>query len=151
LAVWLFTTLKAEQISDVLEIEQASFQHPWNRRSFEDEFASRDAAHYAVLDSERRCMIGYLFVRIVSREMHLMKIAVAPRWRRNGVAAWTLEQCFAKARRRGIEKVILEVRASNRAAISLYAKLGFSGIGIRQRYYSDTGENALVMAKNLDP
>jgi ribosomal-protein-alanine N-acetyltransferase len=150
LAVWLFTTLKAEQISDVLEIEEASFQHPWNRQVFENELACRDAAHYAVFDSECRRMIGYLFVRIISREMHLMKIAVAPRWRRGGVAAWTLKQCFAKARRQGIEKVILEVRATNRAAIGLYAKLGFSRVGIRKRYYSDTGENALVMAKNLD-
>ena len=150
MTVWLFTTLKAEHLAEVLKIENASFQHPWHRRAFENELACTDAAQYAVLAPGDRRIIGYLFVRIVSREMHLLKIAVAPRWRRRGVAAWTLKQCFAGARRKGIEQVILEVRATNRAAIGLYFTLGFAVIGTRRRYYSDTGEDALVMAKKLD-
>ncbi|KPJ76457.1 MAG: hypothetical protein AMJ54_11535 [Deltaproteobacteria bacterium SG8_13] len=150
MTVWWFATLKAEQLDEVLEIEQASFQRPWNRRAFEDEFACRDAVHYAVLSPGSRRIIGYLFVRAMSSEMHLLKIAVAPRWRRCGVAAWALRQCFEKARSRGFERMVLEVRATNRAAIGLYVKLGFSKIGTRSRYYADTGEDALVMAKLLE-
>ena len=150
MTVWWFTTLKAEQLDEVLQIEEASFQRPWNRQAFQAEFAHRDSAHYAVLSSSSRRVIGYLFVRYVAGEIHLLKIAVTPRWRRSGVAAWALKQCFEKARRRGVQKMILEVRASNRKAIGLYTKLGFSRIGIRHQYYSDTGEDALVMAKKLD-
>jgi ribosomal-protein-alanine N-acetyltransferase len=102
------------------------------------------------LSSGSRRLIGYLFVRVVASEMHLLKIAVTPRWRRRGVAAWAMKQCFQKARRKGAQRMILEVRASNRKALGLYAKLGFSRIGIRHQYYSDTGEDALVMAKRLD-
>lgn len=147
----MFTTLKEQQLDDVLEIEQASFHHPWNRRAFETEFACRDAARHAILLQDSRRIIGYLFARIVSGEMHLLKIAVAPNWRRRGAASWALQQCFERACSRGIQRMILEVRATNRAAIGLYAKLGFSRIETRQRYYSDTGEDALVMAKESRP
>ncbi len=150
MAVWLFTTLKAEQVEEVLEIEKASFQRPWRRRSFEDEFACRDAAHYAVLSSDSRRLIAYLFVRFVSGKMHLLKIAVAPERRRNGVATWALDRCFDEARSRGINGVVLEVRAHNRAAIGLYLKHGFKRVATRDRYYTDTGEDALVMVKTLD-
>ena len=150
MTVWLFTTLKAEQLDEVLAIEAVSFQHPWNRRAFEKEFASGDAAHYAVLSPDSRRMIGYVFIRVVSSEMHLLKIAVAPRWRRIGVATWTLEQCLERARHRRIEKMMLEVRARNRAAIGLYVKLGFKKVETRHRYYTDTGEHALVMVKKID-
>ena len=148
--MWLFATLKADQIQEVLEIEEASFQRPWKRRAFEEEFACRDAAHYAVLSAGNRRLIGYVFLRIVFSEMHLLRIAVAPPWRRSGVASWAMERCFDQARRRGIGSVCLEVRAGNRAAIGLYDKLGFRRVGPRKRYYTDTGEDALVMVKVLN-
>jgi ribosomal-protein-alanine N-acetyltransferase len=47
--------------------------------------------------------------------------------------------------------VLLEVRRSNAAAISLYERYGFTGVGVRQRYYSDNGEDALVMRAQLAP
>ena len=150
MTVWWFTTLKAEQLDEVLEIEEASFQRPWNRQAFQAEFDYREAAQYAVISSSSRRVIGYLFVRFVASEMHLLKIATTPRWRRRGVATWALEQCFENARRRGARQMTLEVRASNRQAIGLYAKLGFSRTGIRHQYYSDTGDDALVMAKKLN-
>ena len=150
MTVWLFTTLKAEQIAAVLEIEAASFRRPWSRRVFEEELACKDAAHFAVLSPDSRRVVGYIFVRVVRGEMHLLKIAVAPSWRRCGVAAWALKQFFRESRRQGVDTVVLEVRATNRAAIALYTKLGFVRVGTRPRYYSDTGEDALVMAKKLD-
>ena len=60
-----------------------------------------------------------------------------------------MKRCFERARRRHIEKVILEVREGNHAAIGLYAKLGFTTLATRPRYYDDTGEDALVMEKKL--
>ena len=149
MAVWLFATLKAEQLDQVLAIEEASFQHPWKRQAFEEELARRDAAHFAILSPGSRQVIAYGFVRVVSSEMHLLKIAVAPKWRRGGVATWALKQSFDQARSSGVEKVYLEVRAGNRAAISLYDKLEFVQVGIRHRYYADTGEDALMMVKDL--
>lgn len=147
---WLFTTLNTQRIDEVLTIEAASFRRPWNRRAFENEFTRRDATHFAVLSPDSRRMIGYVFFRILSGDMHLLKIAIAPGWRRMGVATWALKHCLAVARRRRIERMMLEVRVGNRAAISLYGKLGFKIVEIRHQYYNDTGEDALVMTKKVD-
>ena len=148
--MWLFTTLKAEQLAEVYHIEKASFQRPWRHQAFKDELACRDAAQYAVLSPDSRQLIAYVFVRIVVDEMHLLKIAVDPGWRRRGVATWAMQRCFGKARRRGIDKITLEVRATNQAAIALYVKLGFKKVGTRQGYYTDTGEDALLMTKKIE-
>jgi ribosomal-protein-alanine N-acetyltransferase len=83
-------------------------------------------------------------------EIHLLKIAVAPRWRRRGIATWLLGFCFGLAQRRNARKVYLEVRRSNGSAIDLYDKVGFQIIGTRPKYYTDTGEDALIMMKSLE-
>ena len=150
MTVWLFTTLNADRIEEVLDIEAASFRRPWNRRAFESEFACPDAAQYAVLSADSRLVVAYVFVRIAFSEMHLLKIAVAPGQRHRGVATWLLERCFETVRHQGIESVYLEVRASNLAAIGLYDKLDLKIVGTRQGYYTDTGEDALVMVKKFD-
>ena len=150
MSVWLFTTLHADRIEEMLDIEAASFRRPWNRRAFETEFACRDAAQYAVLSPDSRKLLAYVFVRVVFSDMHLLKIAVAPEQRHRGVATWLLERCFETAWRQGVESVYLEVRASNLAALGLYGKLGLKMVGTRQGYYTDTGEDALVMVKKFD-
>ena len=53
--------------------------------------------------------------------------------------------------KRHVKLVTLEVRRSNDAARSLYAGFGFRQIGVRQRYYSDNGEDAIVMQLALRP
>jgi ribosomal-protein-alanine N-acetyltransferase len=45
----------------------------------------------------------------------------------------------------GLERATLEVRVSNKAAISLYQKFGFKTAGQRRRYYKDNDEDALIL------
>jgi ribosomal-protein-alanine N-acetyltransferase len=65
------------------------------------------------------------------------------------VASFLLGYCLRLAKRHRFKKVLLEVRASNRAAIALYRKVGFSETGRRQGHYLATGEDALVMTKEM--
>ena len=94
-------------------------------------------------------MIAYACFRIFEDEMHLLKIAVSPAMKRKGIGSWLLGRCFGMAGEKGVKKVFLEVRPSNLAAVSFYHMLGFHIIGQRPKYYSDTGENALVLIKLL--
>jgi ribosomal-protein-alanine N-acetyltransferase len=72
-----------------------------------------------------------------------MNVAVAPEWRRQGVATRLIEQLLGEAG--GEDRYTLEVRASNRDAIRMYERLGFRPAGHRRRYYHDNGEDALIM------
>jgi len=74
---------------------------------------------------------------------HLMNIAVDPAQRRQGVATALLEQMLERAGREA--SYTLEVRPSNEGAIALYERFGFRTAGTRKRYYSDTGEDAMIM------
>lgn len=73
-----------------------------------------------------------------------MNIAVHKQQRRKGIARLLIEKMLRRTEWPNA-KLTLEVRPSNHAAIHLYRSLGFVAVGIRKRYYQDTGEDALVM------
>ncbi len=82
-------------------------------------------------------------------EMEILNIAVAPQARRQGYGAFVLAAALNFAKENSIEKVILEVREGNVAARCLYEKFSFHCVGIRRKYYTDTGEDACIYALAL--
>ena len=112
------------------------------RRSIED----RDTN--VVVAREAGKVIGFALMKYESDRAHLLLLAVAPTRRRRGVAAamlaW-LEETLAVA---GIEAVQVEVRASNSAALSFYARLGFEQVNATPRYYQGV-ETAVHLVKEL--
>ena len=78
-------------------------------------------------------------------EAHITTFAVHPRWRRQRIGERLLLALLDLARDRHAREATLEVRLSNLAARRLYEKYGFRPVGIRPRYYSDNGEDALIM------
>jgi ribosomal-protein-alanine N-acetyltransferase len=147
---WSIVTFDESHIDGIIAIERSSFQQPWQRISFLGELSCRDALDIVVLDPLGGQILAYACLRLTLDEMHLLKIAVASRWRRKGVATWLLDYCFGLAQRRNAQKVYLEVRRSNGPAIDLYSKIGFQIMGTRPKYYTDTGEDALIMMKSLE-
>lgn len=148
----LGTIDRSEDLEPLLAIEKRSFQWPWGRLSFEGELNSRESRNYivkSVNDGAGEQLAAYAFFRRAADEVHLLKIAVTPAWRRKGIATRLLQYCFGVCAGQGATAVHLEVRPSNRAAIELYLNLGFEVIGRRHRYYADTKEDAVLMMKNL--
>jgi [ribosomal protein S18]-alanine N-acetyltransferase len=148
-----FSTVSTEDIETIVEIESESFAQPWNRQAIMDELACPEAAQSVAKafsqPQARTAVIAYIFVRFLTDEMHIMKIAVDSHWRSRGTGSALLRSMLTEGKRRGADKVLLEVRPSNFAAIRLYEKSGFQTIGIRPNYYPQTGETALVMSKSL--
>ncbi len=150
---WLFLPFCPDDLEAVVAIESQSFEQPWKRRALESERTSPGALAFVLKTSERAAqsdVAAYIFLRRQMDEVHIMKLAVTPELRRQGLASRLVAQALAEARREGGIRAILEVRPSNTAAIGLYRRLGFRSIGKRKRYYGPTGEDALVMAKNLE-
>lgn len=149
---WHLEAIHHGDISDILKIERDAFKTPWSRDALTSELSCQGALNYLVKDSclgDRKAIIGYGFFRLNPPELHILKIAVVPANRNDGVASWLLKKCFKESLQKGADCAYLEVRPSNRAAIKLYEKLGFQIIGRRPHYYPETREDALVMMKNL--
>ncbi|MFZ0134916.1 MAG: ribosomal protein S18-alanine N-acetyltransferase [Desulfobacterales bacterium] len=137
-------------IDEIITIEMASFKQPWLPMSFYDELSSTDALDIVALHPRGRQVLGYACMRLVLDEINLLKIAVAPYWRRKNVGTRLLDNCLRLAHQKGAKKAYLEVRRSNWAARNFYWKFGFRLVGTRPGYYLDTGEDALSMMKTLE-
>ena len=98
-------------------------------------------------------ILGYagMWVGDGAGDADLLTIATIPQARRRKVASRLLTELVGTARRAGCRAVLLEVRASNAAAQSLYAAHGFTRIGLRRRYYQAPQEDAVVMRALLRP
>jgi [ribosomal protein S18]-alanine N-acetyltransferase len=142
--------LDANDLDTVEIIERASYPTPWSRSMFAAELRKPSAlALGAYLQSGE--LVGYAFVSRYVDAWHLMNVAVAPEYRRRGIATVLLERLFdvtASDQRRGYT---LEVRVSNSEAIRLYERLGFQSRGIRRGYYTDNREDALIMWREATP
>jgi len=148
----VFTAITETDIDAILSIENNSFQLPWSRRSFLSELGLPGAENLAVRHTDAGSpprIVAYIFFRLVADEMHILKIAVAPDRRCRGIAAVLMEKSLALADAKGCRAAFLELRPANTAALRLYRKLGFEMIGKRKNYYSETGEDALVMSKKI--
>ncbi|HET7538767.1 MAG TPA: ribosomal protein S18-alanine N-acetyltransferase [Polyangiaceae bacterium] len=95
--------------------------------------------------------LAFSLVWSVADELQLIDIASHPQHRRQGHARALLNELLSYARREHKRLILLEVRQSNQAAIRLYESVGFTTSGVRRRYYSDTGEDALLMRITFDP
>lgn len=132
-----------EDISKVAELEKKIFSVPWSEKSFRDSFASQDTIYLVeALEGE---IAGYCGIWISFDTADLCNIAVANSYRRKGIAERLLQEIFSLAKKRQVERILLEVRESNQGAIALYQKSGFRHIGIRKGYYHAPVEDAILM------
>jgi N6-L-threonylcarbamoyladenine synthase len=141
--------MAATDLHAVAGIEAVSFTDPWTPEMFAEELR-QELAWKAVAQGEDGTVLGYLVGRMYPDVWHLMNLAVAPAARRQGVGRRLLA-AFLQAADRASRDVLLEVRPGNEAALALYASVGFARLGARRRYYPDTGEDALVLARPARP
>ena len=116
-----------------------------NGRSFRLRLPLPQLGRRAGNDLDEGSIIGFSGFWILFDEAHITTIGVDPRFRRRHLGELLLLDVVEAARRQGARYLSLEVRKSNGGAIQLYEKYGFSIRGVRPNYYTDDGEDALVM------
>jgi ribosomal-protein-alanine N-acetyltransferase len=136
-----------EDVPVIAGIEQSSFTAPWSETSFYSEVYSRySITRVAELDG---LIVGYICVKQIVDECHLLDIATHPDYRRQGIATMLLNNVLRDLKEGNCRNMYLEVRASNLAARKLYEKFGFKTAGIRKSYYSKPEEDAIIMVMKL--
>jgi [ribosomal protein S18]-alanine N-acetyltransferase len=133
-----------DDLRAVHAIERASFSVPWPDDAYRNELLTNRLASYVVARAGD-VVVGFAGLWVMVDEAHVTTFAVDPGWRRRGVGERLLLALLDIAVTRRAREATLEVRLSNMPARRLYEKYGFRPVGIRPRYYSDNGEDALIM------
>jgi ribosomal-protein-alanine N-acetyltransferase len=125
----------------VLAVERRAFPTPWSLAMFVLELSKPSSICLAAIQAP--ALVGYLICSRYVETYHLMNIAVDPDRRRQGIARSLLDAMIGRAGEDA--NYTLEVRVSNAGAIALYERYGFRSVGTRPHYYSDNGEDAIIM------
>ena len=140
--------MKAEDTEAIAKIERQCFSKPWSKEGIEAEL-SNDKAHFFTA-KKLGSVCGYIGMHIILDECYIANVAVSPKWQKSHIGSALVEKAVSVAENKGCRFVSLEVRKSNRPAISLYEKCGFIPMGERKGFYSDPVEDALIMTKELE-
>ncbi len=136
-------TMKKADVKSVYEIEVLSFRTPWSLHSLAGELKN-SVAHYTVMEQDGT-IIGYCGMWVLFEEAHITNIAIHPDHRGHGYGKQLLHASMRVAASFGAEMMTLEVRETNAVAQKMYDEMDFLQQGRRKRYYTDTGEDALLL------
>lgn len=139
--------MEIKHIEKVAELEKICFSAPWSEEAILDSFKRGTKFLVAQRLGE---MIGYVGISCILDEGYVTNVAVFPEFRRQGVGKALLEAIFSLANENGLSFVSLEVRESNKNAISLYERLGFKLEGKRKNFYENPREDALILTKRFE-
>jgi len=140
----LVEPMRLDDVQAVHEIERLSFSTPWPAYAFEQELRGNRLARYVVARAGER-VVGFAGVWLMVDEAHITTFGVHPEWRRQGIGRQLLLNLMDLGATLRARRMTLEVRVSNEPAQGLYRSFGFEIVGRRPRYYTDDGEDALVM------
>ena len=132
----------------VAEMEHQLFRDAWSEKSVLETLAQPNTICLMAEKAGRAA--GYLLAYTAADEAEIARIAVAKEMQRQGAARALLNELEVICRTGGIRKILLDVRAGNAAARALYVKAGFAEDGIRQRFYDDPTEDAILMSRPVE-
>ena len=138
---------KVEDSAAVAEMEQQIFSDPWSEKSVMETVQQKQSVCFAAEKAGH--ILGYLLVYHAADEAEIARIAVQKEARRQGAAGKLMQALEHYCEEHKMEKLLLDVRESNEAARSFYTKNGFVEDGIRQGFYTNPSEDAVLMSRQL--
>lgn len=144
-----YRKMVSDDVPAVYAIELATFPTPWTLDSFYYEVHENQYAHYVLAIDEEDHIIGFCGMWMVVDAAQITNVAVIESARGRGIGEGLMREAMRIAQQNEMEIMSLEVRVTNTVAQNLYRKLDFQDGGLRKGYYTDNGEDALVMWVNL--
>ncbi len=112
---------------------------------FKDFFNNAHDDYREEQNSQNSYIVGFAGLWMMAHNAHIMSLAVRDRYRNQGIGEALLIAVTELVSTLDANMITLEVRSSNDVAQALYKKHGFREVGYRSRYYSDNGEDAVIM------
>ena len=154
---FLIEPMTAHDLLEVVEIEESCQLSLWGWDSYYAELLRPEAIMlvarraFGADQQTGHQLYGFLSGRVSASELHINNIGVHENARRRGVGRALMEAAISAGKKQGSLTAILEVRAGNVAAQSLYRRYGFEVVGRRRQYYREPAEDALLMNAALKP
>lgn len=143
-----YRPMQMSDLDAIMAIEPRIYPYPWSRGNFSD---SLNAGYSCWVFEQGANIMGYAVLMLVLDEAHLLNLSISAAYQGQGKGRALLEQMMQVARNHGALNIFLEVRPSNKAAISLYENIGFNEMAVRRGYYPAAGgrEDAILMGMAL--
>jgi len=145
----LIRWMQVDDLPFIFDLEQQIFLSPWTVESFLYEIYNRNY-NVSIVGLIEQQLVSYAVSYLICDEMHISNLAVAPKFRRLKIGETMLSATLQIGKEKNCKIAQLEVRKSNKAAISLYQKYGFKLISVRKNYYQKEKEDALLMNRKID-
>ena len=139
--------MEENDIEQVFCIEQECFSTPWSKKSFQDALQYKTYRFWVA--EEQGEVLGYIGLITTGVEADITNVAVSARNQRRGIGQQLVSNILQDAMELEVETIFLEVRKSNEKAKKLYEKMGFISIAIRENYYQNPREDAIIMSADL--
>lgn len=136
-------------LDGVLAIEEASFNNPTTRAWYEAELQRPEICFIYVMRTAEAPVAAFCAFWKVGDQAHVNQLAVRPDLRGRGLGRQLIEAVAVEAAHLGATSLTLEVRESNAPALRLYERTGFSRAAVRQNYYTNPVEHALILSRSL--
>ena len=133
-------------LEEAYKIELDVNPSPWKYETF---LSSFEVGHKGLICKKDNLMIGFIIFSPISPEAHILSISVRNEMQSKGIGTLLLKSMLDQCKVMNYKKIFLEVRVSNEKAISFYEKFGFSKDAIRNNYYTDNSEDALLMSLSI--
>lgn len=143
-----FRPMHKSDVANIMPQERVLYEYPWTPGNFTD---SLNAGHSCWVYEFGSILVGYAVLMLAADEAHVLNIAIASEWQRQGLGRRLMQHLIAVARDYKAEMMFLEVRPSNHGARRLYDDLGFNEIATRKNYYPARSgrEDAILMGLSL--
>ena len=133
-------------LEEAYKIELDVNPSPWKYETF---LSSFEVGHKGLICKKDNLMIGFIIFSPISPEAHILSISVRNEMQSKGIGTLLLKSMLDQCKVMNYKKIFLEVRVSNEKAINFYEKFGFSKDSIRNNYYTDNSEDALLMSLSI--
>jgi ribosomal-protein-alanine N-acetyltransferase len=140
--------MRESDLGMVMRIEREAYAFPWSEGIFRD---CLRAGYCCWVADQQGIVRAYGIMQVGAGESHILNLCVRTSYRSQGLGRALLGHLIEVAREHRADTALLEVRPTNRAALGLYAAMGFNEVGVRRGYYPGRNgrEDALILALGL--
>jgi len=138
--------MRIDDLKEAYKIECEVNPSPWKYETF---LSSFEVGHKGLICKHDSEIIGFIIFSPINPEAHILSISVTKKIQSKGVGSLLLQSMLDQCAAMNYKKIFLEVRTSNLQAINFYQKFGFSKDAIRDNYYTNNSEDALLMSLSI--